>query len=184
MELLFDHLPLVFAIGATGFVAFLLLVRRLSAAEREQYDWARIQSFSPTLYQPLERLLLEEDYIFLRSQRGYQPVIETNLRRHRREIFGDYVDRLAADFRALHKIARVMVLNHQHDSPELVAALVRQSATFRYALLKVRVRLALHTAGIQPAALKPADVRPLLDAARWMSDQVRAMSPQMSAASA
>jgi hypothetical protein len=182
MELLTAHLPLAASAAAFGLFLVAVLVRKLNAAGSAPLDWERLQSFSPKLYAPMERLLAEGDFAFLRTQRGYQPEIERGLRRRRRNVFRAYVNRLEADFTQLHKLARVLVVNHQKDSPELVSALIRQAATFRYALLRVRLRLALHALGVSPAALRPADVRPLLDAARWMREQVQAMSPQMSAA--
>jgi len=184
MEFIAAHLPLALGLGAAGLAVIFFLARRLSRSAHRGLDWGRAASFSAGIYKPLERLLLEDDYAFLRSQRGYQLELATALRRQRREIFSDYIARLADDFRALHQIARVTVLNHQEDSPELVSALVRQSATFRYALLRIRVRLALDTIGIQRATFKPADIRPLLDAARWMEDQLRLISPQPSASAA
>jgi NAD(P)-dependent dehydrogenase (short-subunit alcohol dehydrogenase family) len=44
-----------------------------------------------------------------------------------------------------------------------------------------RVRVNALCPGFFPAALRPAGVRPLLEAARWMREQVQAMPPQMSA---
>lgn len=184
MELLTAHLPLVAAAGVAGFALLFLLARRLAVSTHEPLDWNRIQAFSPRFYEPMARLLREDDYAFLRSQRGFQSEVADRLRRQRSEIFRGYVNRLDADFRELHRLARIMVLNHEKDSPELVTALVRQSATFRYALLRIRLRLLLHSAGIAPAALRPADISPLLDTARWVQDQIRMMSPQMSSAAA
>lgn len=182
MELLTAHLPLAAASAVCGLFLLAFLVRRLNAAGSAPLDWERLQAYSPGLYAPMERLLAEEDFAFLRTQRGYQPEIETGLRRRRRNVFRAYVNRLDADFTQLHNLARVLVANHEKDSPELVSALMRQAATFRYALLRVRLRLALHALGVSPTALRPADVRLLLDAARWMREQVQVMSPQMSAA--
>src|SRR5215471_20655160 len=58
--------------------------------------------FSLARYEPMGRLLAEEDFVFLAAQPGYRPEIGAKLRRERRQIFRLYLRELSRDFHRLH----------------------------------------------------------------------------------
>src|SRR5579862_6149188 len=64
--------------------------------------------FSLARYEPIVRLVGEEDLEFLARQPGCRPEILAKLRRERRKILRMYLRELAADFRSLHRQARWM----------------------------------------------------------------------------
>jgi len=164
----------VVALGAAFLAAVLLIHRQLHAASGEQQiDWKRVQSFRGGSYRPMERLLSEEDYLFLRRQPGFQPAIADRLRRERVAIFRGYLSGLERDFHQLHLLARTLVRDQEQDRPELALALVKTSAQFRMTVLRIRLRLLLQSAHLDTGALRPADAKSLVDAAIWMQTQIR-----------
>ena len=73
-------------------------------------------NFSLDRYQPMGRLLDEEDLVFLKSQPGYRAEMGVRWRRERRRIFRLYLDELKDDFRRLHAQARELVAQSGADS--------------------------------------------------------------------
>ena len=133
--------------------------------------------FSLARYEPMARLLSEEDFVFLAAQPGYRPEIGARLRRERRRIFRLYLRDLSADFHRLHAQARRMVANSGAEHSELVGILMRQQLTFWRGLLAVEVRLALSGLG-----LGQVDVRGLVEAIETMRlDLARFSSPAQAA---
>ena len=63
-------------------------------------------AFSLDRYQPMGRLMAEEDFVFLKSQPGYRAEMGVRWKRERRRIFRLYLAELKADFRRLHAHAR------------------------------------------------------------------------------
>lgn len=110
-------------------------------------------------YQPMARLLTEDDFVFLKTQPGYRPAIGAKLRRERRHIFRLYLRELASDFHRLHAEARELVANSQEPYADLVWVLIRQQVTFWRAMAAVELRLSMHWAG-----LGKVEVRGLLGA--------------------
>jgi uncharacterized membrane protein len=99
--------------------------------------------FSLAGYEPMGKLLAEEDFLFLAAQPGYRPEIGANLRRERRRIFRLYLRELSRDFHRLHAEARRMVAASAADQSELVALLLRQQLAFWRGMAAIEVRLAL-----------------------------------------
>jgi hypothetical protein len=105
----------------------------------------------------MERLLGDEDLLFLQSQPGYRPSMGAELRRQRRRIFRLYLSDLKRDFHHLHAQARAMVAEGDAAAGDLVQVLMRQQVAFVRATTILEIRLALSAVGIGTV-----DVRPLL----------------------
>ncbi|MBK7928405.1 MAG: hypothetical protein IPJ98_13195 [Bryobacterales bacterium] len=177
MNALFANPVLVAAVTlcGTALLGTLFLIHHHLRATRlrDAIDWKRVQGFRGDSYRPLVRLLSADDYVFLQRLPGYQPVIASQLRRERRRIQRRFLKRLEADFTQLHLVARTLVRDQEHDRPELVLALVRTGAEFRWNLFRIRLGLALEPLGLPALALRPADTERLVDAAIWMQAQVK-----------
>lgn len=117
------------------------------------------EAFSIAQYEPMNRLLAEEDLCFLASQPGYRPEIGKKFRKERRRVFRLYLHELASDFRKLHAQARAMVAESQEHQAELVTLLIRQQLTFWRAMAVIELRLVVHGVG-----LGRVDVRGLVEA--------------------
>ncbi|MGD1095933.1 MAG: hypothetical protein ABSB35_28570 [Bryobacteraceae bacterium] len=131
------------------------------------------EGFSLERYEPMSRLLAEEDFIFLAAQPGYRPEMGAKLRRERRRIFRLYLRELAQDFRSLHREARAMVAESQADHSELVGLLIRQRLVFLGAMTMVELRLAASR-----FSLGNVDVRGLLESIEAMRlDLARIAAP-------
>src|SRR5579864_696245 len=110
-------------------------------------------------YQPMARLLADDDFEFLKTQPGYRPAIGARLRQQRRRIFRLYLRELAGDFHRLHSEARELVANSPEQYSDLVWILMRQQVTFWRAMASVELRLSMDWAG-----LGKVEVRGLLGA--------------------
>lgn len=177
MNALFANPLLVAAVTLCGTallgVLFLIHSRVRAARLRDNIDWKRVQAFRGDSYRPLARLLSGDDYLFLQRLPGYQPSIATQLRRERRRIQRRFLNRLEKDFTQLHLVARTLVRDQEQDRPELVLALVRTGAEFRWNLFRIRLGLALEPLGVPAFTLRPADTERLVDAAIWMQAQIK-----------
>jgi len=131
------------------------------------------EGFSLERYEPMSRLLAEEDFIFLAAQPGYRPEMGAKLRRERRRIFRLYLGELALDFRSLHREARAMVAESHAENSELVGLLIRQRLTFIGAITMVELKLAASR-----FSLGNVDVRGLLESIEAMRlDLARVAAP-------
>jgi hypothetical protein len=167
--------------GALLCATVLLIWRLVSSMSVQGVDPEWLKSFSMSSYRPMERLLNQEDLVFLRAQRGFEPKIEKELRASRCRLFRMFLKDLGRDFNRLHYALRLMVLYAPSDCPELAKTLLVQKFSFFVALVTVRVRLELYALGFGPA-----DVRGLISAVDGMRAELqRMMQPaQVSAASA
>ncbi len=177
MNALFANPVLVAAVTLCGTallgVLFLIHHHLRAARLRDAIDWKRVQAFRGDTYRPLVRLLSGDDYAYLQRLPGYQPAIASQLRRERRRVQRRFLDRLEMDFTQLHIVARTLVRDQEEDRPELVLALVRTGAEFRWNLFRIRLGLALEPLGVPALALRPADTERLVDAAIWMQAQIK-----------
>lgn len=165
-------------VWAAGAIAVLILALIVMLAGRLQAKDAGasvsptwLDDFSMARYRPMERLLMEEDFLFLSSEAGYTPEIGRRLRRDRRRIFRRYLRRLICDFNRLHLAARQMVLYAPQDRSDLALVLIQQRVLFAWAIFNVEVRLFLHWLG-----LGPVDVSGLVRALDSMRIQIRSYS--------
>lgn len=161
-------LPLVILVTlgmAALFFVFLRARPKSPAITPDDSQW--VSRFSVAKYRPMGRLLLNDDFEFLRRQRGYQPDIAKTLKAERRQIFRCYLRAIKRDFNRLHRIARFMVIYAPDAQPELVGALARYRWTFVKSYSMVQWRFALHV-----AAGAPVDVDPLVRALEAMRLQL------------
>jgi len=165
-------------IGLTLAVLFALLVRRLASPARVRgVDPEWLRDFSVEVYRPMERLLSEDDYKFLKTQPGFEPSIGRQLRSMRRKIFRAYLRQLERDFRKLYQAAKQLLLYSPQDRPDLAVALLKQRALFSFGIAAVHVRLSLHTLG-----WGTVDVHGLVDSLDWLRAQTQQLVAAPSAA--
>jgi hypothetical protein len=130
--------------------------------------------FSLDRYQPMGRLMAEEDLVFLKSQPGYRAEIGKRWKRERREIFRLYLAELKADFRRLHSHARELVAVSGADSAALVEVLMKQQVRFLMATTALEFRLVLQQAGVGRV-----DITPLIELVEAMRmDLAQRAAPQ------
>jgi hypothetical protein len=134
--------------GLLWAVARIALHRRRVAAWHDRDDSA---AFTLEQYEPMGRLLAEEDFLFLKSQAGYRPEIGTRWKRERRRILRLYLSDLKNDFRRLHAQARKLAAHSDVDSADLVKVLMKQQVTFLWTTSYLEFRLALERLGIGKA---------------------------------
>jgi hypothetical protein len=115
-------------------------------------------------YRPMERLLSDEDLVFLESQPGYRAEIGKRWKRERRRIFRMYLGELRRDFGRLHAEARRLAAHAEAGSDDLVWMLMRQRLTFLCATAQLEARLALAAAGL--GTVDAAPLIALLEAMR------------------
>ncbi|MEO8053059.1 MAG: hypothetical protein ABI833_21845 [Acidobacteriota bacterium] len=132
-----------------------MILRRRSTAALDSDETA---DFSLDRYQPMGRLMGEEDLVFLKSQGGFRAEMGVRWKREGRRIFRLYLAELKADFCRLHAHARQLVADSGADSAGLVEVLMKQQATFLMATTALEFRLALQRIGIGKV-----DVRPLIE---------------------
>ena len=99
-------------------------------------------------YRPMERLLAEEDLVFLEAQPGYRAEIGKRWKRERCRIFRLYLAELKRDFGRLHARARRLAADAEAGPNDLVWILMRQRVTFLCATAQLEVRLALARTGL------------------------------------
>jgi hypothetical protein len=102
-------------------------------------------------YEPMGRLLCEEDLQFLRAQPGYTAKIGREFSRERRRIFRLYLRELSQDFHRLHARARAVVASLAADNSPLVGMLIRQQFRFWYEMAAIEMRLSLSWTGLGSA---------------------------------
>jgi hypothetical protein len=136
-------------------------------------EWNDSEGFSLERYEPMSRLLAEEDFLFLAAQPGYRPEMGAKLRRERRRIFRLYLRELAQDFHGLHRQARALVAESHAEHSGLVGLLMHQQITFWRAMAGIELRLAASRLN-----LANVDVRGLLDSIEAMRlDLARLAAP-------
>jgi hypothetical protein len=137
-------------------------------------DASDSEVFTLESYEPMARLLSEEDFVFLAAQPGYRPEMGAKLRRDRMRIFRLYLRELAQDFRRLHREARAMVAESQAEYADMVGLLLRQQFTFWLTMTAVELRLVAW-----PVKHSTVDVRGLLQSMEAMRlDLARFAAPQ------
>lgn len=136
-------------------IAFVISLRRLLTPSEAPVtaEWAK--SFSLSAYAPMERLLDEGDFEFLRTQPGYNHKIARELRAKRVRIFRAYLGMMARDFTRLHSTLQLYLLSLDVDDPQISAELVRQKWLFQRALLIAHLQLKLYSLGIGSVQCAP-----------------------------
>ena len=126
--------------------------------------------FSLARYEPMARLLSEDDFSFLEAQPGYRPEMGRKFRRERRRIFRLYLEELARDFHRLHAHAREVVASLPAEHSEMVGVLLRGQFRFWYEIAALETRLTLSWAGVS------VDARSLVEAIGAMQAQITCLS--------
>ena len=129
--------------------------------------------FSIARYEPMTRLMNDEDLLFLKAQPGFRPEMGKKFSRERRRIFRLYLQELAQDFHRLHAHARRIVGSMPAEHSALVGLLIRQQLRFWYELTAIEARLSLGWIGAASV-----DARGLVEAvARMHAEISRAAVP-------
>ena len=105
-------------------------------------EW--IEELSIERYSPMLRLLSQEDLHFLRAQPGHTPQTATKFRIQRCQTFREYLRQLESDFERICVALKVLMVQSEHDRPDLAAVLVRNRMTFAYGVMTVRLQLVLY----------------------------------------
>src|SRR5260370_15315191 len=107
-----------------------------------------IDDLSRERYLPMMRLLDSGDIEFLRSQAGFTPKMESKLRAQRCQIFRGYLRCLDKDFKQVCMALKLVMVQSQHDRPDLSAVLIHHQIMFTSGMLTVYFRLFLYRWGI------------------------------------
>jgi hypothetical protein len=130
-------------------IALFLVIRKIGFAGSDlpvTAEW--IDELSIERYRPMARLLDSGDVEFLRSQPGFTSKMLDKLRGQRRQIFRGYLRCLQGDFGRVCSAIKLVMLQSQHDRPDLAAALIRHQFTFACGMLLVHCRLTLYAWGV------------------------------------
>jgi hypothetical protein len=126
--------------------------------------------FSAARYEPMARLLENDDLLFLKSQPGFRPEMGKKFNRERRRIFRMYLRDLSNDFYRLHAHARAVAASLPADHAPLLGMLIRQQLRFWYEMAAIEMRLSLGVSSI--------NVRGLVDAIAGMQSEIgRVVAP-------
>lgn len=123
--------------------------------------------FSLARYEPMGRLMCDEDLLFLKAQPGYTAEIGRKFSRERRRIFRLYLRQLARDFHRLHAHARAAVASLSADHSPLVGTLLRQQVRFWYEMAAIEIKLSVSWVG-----LGSIDARGLVEALGSMQAEI------------
>ena len=146
-------------------VSLVVAVRRLACprvALPATLEW--IDELSTDRYQPMLRLLDEEELRFLSRQPGFTPKLEAQFRRQRCEVFRGYLRSLSRDFTRVSIALKLLMVQASSDRPDLAAALIRTRAAFTFALLAVHLRVVLYSFGF--GSVNASDLLRLFDGMR------------------
>ena len=130
-------------------IALVILVRSLGSTGQclpVTSEW--IEELSVERYRPMLRLLDSTDLEFLRSQPGYSPRMESNLRAQRCHIFRGYLRCLNMDFRRVCMALKLVMAQSQQDRPDLASVLVHHQIMFTTGMIAIQARLFLYRWGI------------------------------------
>jgi hypothetical protein len=133
-------------------------------------EW--IDELSLDRYRPMLRMLDGDDITFLRSQPGFTSDMAKKLRKQRTQIFRGYLRSLETDFGRVCAAIKLVMLQSQHDRPDLAEALIRQQVTFACGMLSVRFHLVLYSMGV--TSVEVSQVVKIFDSMRL---ELRTMVP-------
>jgi hypothetical protein len=94
------------------------------------------------------RLLDSNDIVFLRAQAGYTAKMESKLRAQRCQVFRGYLRCLDKDFKQVCMALKLVLVQSQHDRPDLSAVLLHHQVMFATGMTAVYFRLFLYRWGI------------------------------------
>jgi hypothetical protein len=141
-----------------------IIYRRLSAPTTLPVTAAWIDDLSVDRYQPMTRLLAEEDLRFLRSHAGSDRKTLAAFRRQRCAVFQSYLRCLHADFQRVCMALKIIMVQSRYDRPDLARVLIHGQRAFVFGLMMVQVRVLLYRWGL--ASVEVGGLLSLFDAAR------------------
>jgi hypothetical protein len=152
-------IALAWMVTVGSLAALLWALIRMSRSRRREGTWQNqddsvsfsLADFSLDRYQPMGRLLAEEDLLFLKAQPGYQHAMGVRWKRERRRLFRLYLRELKGDFRRLHAHTRALIARSETDSSDLVQVLMKQQIMFLWTTSYLEFRLVLQQLGIGKA---------------------------------
>jgi hypothetical protein len=161
-------------------VALFVVVRRTAfGAGRLPVTAEWIEELSTERYRPMMRLLDGDDLEFLRSQPGFTPRMAAKLRLQRCHIFRGYLRCLSADFQRVCAAIKILMLQSQHDRPDLARVLLHHQMTFALGVMTVQFRMVLYVWGI--CGVDVSDLVKIFDVMRL---ELRSLAPASAAMSA
>jgi len=143
--------PTLIVIGVS-----ILALRRIASLKRRPSlpaDW--IADLSVDRYQPMYRLLDEDDIRFLRSQPGATPALMKRLRRQRCQLFRGYLHSLERDFHAASEALMLLLLESPSDRRDAIRALLASRVKFALGIFRVRCRLQLYRWNVGRESVAP-----------------------------
>lgn len=159
------------AIAALLFAVVWLYVRLAAPSDSPDQWVACVDEDLTWKYRPMVRLLNEEDFLFLRSQPGYEPGIEKRLRRSRARIYARYLQMLRKDFARLCKAGRALAVHAATDRTDLIDELARRQFKFRVRFLEAHWQLLLYRGGFRSRGAAE-----LFEVLAGLQDQVRLLA--------
>jgi len=109
-------------------------------------EW--IEELSTDRYRPMARLLDSSEIAFLRSQAGFTPRLEADLRARRCQIFRGYLRCLDEDFKQVSTALSVLLVQPEQERPDLSAVLLHYRILFAAGMVAAHFRLFLYGRGI------------------------------------
>jgi len=130
-------------------------------------------------YRPMLRLLDGDELRFVASMPGFTPAMISRLRQERCLIFRGYLRYLETDFRRVCRVIKLLMVQANHDRPDLARVLLRSQIAFAWGLTAVRVHVMFYRWG-----LGDVDVRALLKQFEKMRMELGGLTPAVSASAA
>jgi hypothetical protein len=132
----------------TGIALVIVFRQLLSPSRRHEVSVDWLNRFSISRYRAMERLFSEDDFDFLKSQKGYHPSISRRLRRQRCAIFRSYLSSLKRDFGRLEAAVMLCMAASRTDRPDLAKAVIKRRLVFTWAVACAEYRLVLYGWGL------------------------------------
>ena len=133
-----------FLLGA----AFFAILRRLASPDTTlplTPEW--ISDLSADRYRPMLRLLDEEELRSMATHPGFDKSRLSRMRAERCGLFRGYLRSMKMDFSRICMAIELLMVQSQHDRPDLAATLLQQKARFTIAMIEVYFRLVLFRCG-------------------------------------
>lgn len=144
-------------LGAVLMVPILSKLYRRCRVEDVSPEW--LESFSPSIYYPMQGLLADEDFRFLSRQPGFDLSLYRKLRRERLNIFRQYLVRLVLDFNRLHAVARMLIAHGSVDRSDLLGRMIRLKIRFTLAVFQAELSYTLCCFGFRSLAARAMILR-------------------------
>jgi hypothetical protein len=125
------------------------------------------------------RLLKGDDIQYLTEREGYSRRQALAFRAKRCEIVRGYLRWLDSDFARITMAIRVLMVQSQHDRPDLAVFLIRQKLAFHLGMIAIQLHLQVYRWG-----LTRVDASAVMSAFDSMRVELRQMVPAMSGAGA